>query len=561
MVSLMRPLPTHGPDLRTVERLRDESGIALIMALGIMLVLTIALTTVIFLAAASARDSHRTNAGQKAYALAESGVNNALAVLYPYYSTSTDSFPGSPCLLHPQALPTTYAGYDASADASACGTNGSPYESVYNAGSCAPSVTNNCVTWSGALQPVTGQAWDWQWVIRSTGSVRNPTGPSVGNLTRTVTVKVPLIPGDSKIGSDSILQWVYAKTDLIFNNSVGVSAPVFAVGNLTVQNSAVICGSAGKVYAGGYLNNFVTQDQVGQVNDPKKCPQPDPKVAEVHVAGDCWYGNGPHHPTCGPADNVFATTSDKNYDSALATTLANSVPQPSIALQNAKPGPNHPCTSFAPSGNPPPFSFNLGGNSLNTPGNPIDLTPSASYSCKVMIGSQPIGELSWDNGTKVLTVQGNIYIDGSATVSQTASYKGRGLLFLTGIFVMDANGETLCAIPNGTDCDTAPGKWDPNVNVLVIYALGSDGKSPPPKGPNGVVLKGKVQFQGGLLANNAINLDTNAIAQGPMDSVNGFVNAGQNNDISFPAIKILPGGVETSTSPGKLMLPRDFSGG
>ena len=61
--------------------LGDESGIALVMALGIMLVLTIALTTVITFTASGARDSTRVNAGQKAYALAEAGVNNALAVL------------------------------------------------------------------------------------------------------------------------------------------------------------------------------------------------------------------------------------------------------------------------------------------------------------------------------------------------------------------------------------------------------------------------------------------------------------------------------------------------
>ena len=59
---------------------------ALVMALGIMLVLVIALTTVITFTAAGARDSHRVNAGQKATALAEGGVNNALAVLTANYA-------------------------------------------------------------------------------------------------------------------------------------------------------------------------------------------------------------------------------------------------------------------------------------------------------------------------------------------------------------------------------------------------------------------------------------------------------------------------------------------
>src|SRR4051812_39205199 len=68
---VMRRIPTlrrarggQTPALR--ERLRDESGIALVMALGIMLVLSIALATVIGFTAAGSRDAQRTNAGQKA---------------------------------------------------------------------------------------------------------------------------------------------------------------------------------------------------------------------------------------------------------------------------------------------------------------------------------------------------------------------------------------------------------------------------------------------------------------------------------------------------------------
>ena len=58
---------------------------ALVMALGIMLVLAIALTTVITFSAAGARDSHRVNAGQKAYAIAEAGVNSAISQIASHY--------------------------------------------------------------------------------------------------------------------------------------------------------------------------------------------------------------------------------------------------------------------------------------------------------------------------------------------------------------------------------------------------------------------------------------------------------------------------------------------
>jgi len=68
----MRPRISCGWRLAGARRrlVREEQGVALVLALLIMLVLMITLTTVIFLTAAGARDAHRTNAGQKAYALA-----------------------------------------------------------------------------------------------------------------------------------------------------------------------------------------------------------------------------------------------------------------------------------------------------------------------------------------------------------------------------------------------------------------------------------------------------------------------------------------------------------
>ena len=80
--------------------LREEEGVALVLAIVSMLVLTITLTAVMFMTAAGARDAHRSNAGQKASALAESGINNALAVLNESYaSPSVPAFPGDPTLL------------------------------------------------------------------------------------------------------------------------------------------------------------------------------------------------------------------------------------------------------------------------------------------------------------------------------------------------------------------------------------------------------------------------------------------------------------------------------
>src|SRR3954464_14484515 len=64
------------------ERLRDERGVALLMALGILLVLSLGFATSIALTSSGARDAQRSKADQKAYALAEDGVNNAVSVIF-----------------------------------------------------------------------------------------------------------------------------------------------------------------------------------------------------------------------------------------------------------------------------------------------------------------------------------------------------------------------------------------------------------------------------------------------------------------------------------------------
>jgi hypothetical protein len=70
-----------GTHLSRRSGLLSERGFVLPMALGITAVLAIAGTTVIGYGSSSAHASYRSNADQNAYALAEAGVNNAMAVL------------------------------------------------------------------------------------------------------------------------------------------------------------------------------------------------------------------------------------------------------------------------------------------------------------------------------------------------------------------------------------------------------------------------------------------------------------------------------------------------
>jgi Tfp pilus assembly protein PilX len=205
----MRPMNIRGRRLDACLRLlRDEDGIALIMALGIMLVLTISLTAVVFLTASAARDAQRTNAGQKANALAEAGVNNAVAVLNANYP-GTGSYPGDSTLLPSRT--TTYS--------------------------------TGTATWSGSLvQAPPTAAWSYEWDITSVGDVKNPTGPNTNDVKRTITAVVPVVipTSASQTSSSSAINFIYAKGDITFGQSVNVKAPIYAGGNLTLTNTATI---------------------------------------------------------------------------------------------------------------------------------------------------------------------------------------------------------------------------------------------------------------------------------------------------------------------------------
>jgi hypothetical protein len=579
MVCVMRPPAMDTLRARALSRLRDESGIALVMAIGIMFVLAIALTTTIFFTSASVRHANRSNAGQKAYALAEAGVNNAVAVLNTAYSaTPAPTFPGDPTL-----LPTRQTAYDG--------------------GNCtAPAPVNNCVTWSGTLTgPLASSAWRWEWRITSTGSVRNPTGPGAAPVTRTATAVVPVvIPPTAPASATGPLDFLYSGSDMWFENSVHVKAHLYVTRDLHLESTAKVDGAAQKAAIGRdlYLKN--PQNQIGLTGGS------DPRIDELHVVGRCSSKSNPTLHTCGPStaqwdnDKMFATVHDNvippgpppfisfipkltccaPYGGSIAPSGPPSGPPDNPSnmgfwYQNADLGPLAPCITST--GSPPIFDTASGApdNSINwsaTPTTVINVTPAASYTCKSMAGSTTLGELSWNAATKLLTVKGTIFIDGSITISPgaTARYTGQGTIIASGTFGM--KNSTICATHPGYTgpCDfSATSPWDPGQAQLIIVADGLTGAgSAQGQGSDfdpgdGIHLKSS-GFQGVLIANHSVTTDTTTQMQGPMISVYDGVFAGQSNDLIFPPIFAAPsgGGTIVSDPPkAQLLPPQNYGGG
>ena len=133
-----------------LRRGQDESGFALLLALGILVGLGIVVGTVVAYASAGGRETNRSAASQSAYHLAESGVNDALSVI---------SFAGND--VSKMKAPPQYAG---------------------DPNSTVTQINGGTVTWGGTFD-----ASHKTWTIKAIGSLRNPTGPSAAPVTRTIT--------------------------------------------------------------------------------------------------------------------------------------------------------------------------------------------------------------------------------------------------------------------------------------------------------------------------------------------------------------------------------------
>src|SRR5688572_26089874 len=137
--------------MKNLRRLfRRQDGITLVMAVGILGVLTLTGTTLIYYSSANARSAEYSVDNASAYDLAEAGIDEMMAVLSKPENNA----------LKPELLPETTHTYDA-------GT----------------------VTWSGTLSALTQT-----WTLTSTGKIKNPTGTNASDVTRTLTAKVPVTP-------------------------------------------------------------------------------------------------------------------------------------------------------------------------------------------------------------------------------------------------------------------------------------------------------------------------------------------------------------------------------
>jgi Tfp pilus assembly protein PilX len=431
------------------KRFGDERGVALVTAIALLFVLSISVAAMLEFTASSNRNATLGHGSERAFSVAEAGLNDALSKL------AADG----------TALA---AGTTTVSDGSATGT----------------------ASYSATLS-------DTIWTVTSTGSVPNPTGGSP--IARTVTMQAKAFPTTTTTTNGEIWKYVFTDapvcTDLSHNaNSSVWSSPIYVKGNLCLSNNIDVTGSP--VMVGGTLTMNGGNSMIGSAGTP---------IAEAAILGGCTSPPNPH--TCGNPDRVYASSRPSVLDPDLDKPVFSPADQ-LLWYHNAQPGPAHTCNNLG--GTLPPGGFDDGiynaSNVPNTSLASVNLTPSTAYDCQFLVAGEVEGKIKWTPGSPgTLEVKGNVYFDGNIDFSNStnAKYTGRGIIYATGRITF-ANGAQLCVT---TNCAST---WDADQHLLLLVAGSPLSQITSPNG-YAISLSQGAKFQGAFMANGDYEQQNNAV--------------------------------------------------
>jgi len=591
----------------------DESGIALVMALGILVVMSIMVVTVIDYTSGNQRSANYSKTRVTAFDASDAGMNDALAVLNLPTNNALD----------PDILP---ACHTANPDTTTPGTTNPTWFG---------SQTNfrALTSWSSYVYGSATSYWcgdfdkpNAQWFLWSTGSLRNPTGPSAGKVTKRLSAVVTVQPTLTQPKNNPVWDYLYAghtgsACDQTLNNNITGTSRMYIAGNLCLSPNVNLAQS--KVIVGGNLD-IANNASVGANTSLST-------RVETQVGNNCRYGsNSPPWVTCTGDQDVRHIFSKLANGTTIGVNHIPEVIAPPAAdfatwYENAIPGPSQSCSTL--SGPSPTFDTNYPSRDNSVP-TVFDLTPSTSYICRVGRGGSTTlssaitsaqttisvasasgfptsgtytvriddedmtvtggqgtttwtvtrgvnsttaaahvtaqtvarddvgtsGEISWNATTKTLTVTGTIFIDGSAKISNSSlnTYNGQATLYLSGTFY--ANG-SLCAAVSGSACNFAG--WKPDSEMLMIVANGNGGQVTP---GDSIQIVNNFSYQGGLYATNAVEFGNNVNVDGPIVGSQILLSNNLTTN-AFPFLTTVPVGMpsnnEVYAQPNP---PKSFSG-
>jgi Tfp pilus assembly protein PilX len=538
-----------------IERLRrEESGIALVLALAISVALSLMVFSMTEYVTSNQKNAKTSSNDNLARNYAEAALNTAYSRIN-YANTqaqiSAGLSPSKPTLL-------------------GCGTGVNGASDCSSLSPLCVAFTGSCPT-SGTYSPTAGTASVYgfytgtapaagatfsgvpqassEWIIVATGYTTNASGKldsktlrgtvvigpggagAVAAVWNHVFMTAPLVPG--------VCQANFAGNNMILD------VPLYVIGNMCLSGQNTVMkeqtgGQAIDLQVGGALSLSGSGTSIGDYTTTPTTP-----ITSAAVVGGC---------TNGAITTATTTCNSTNYRYSVRSTgsfVPTSDPEETDAdvandYATFDPGPNHPCVVQSGSLATSAFDSSLNGASepdtsgSTTNGSSFELAPTNSdYTCiSQQSGGASVGQLSWNHTTHVLTINGSIFFDSNMTISNNVTYAGTAVIEVAGTITFAGNNLTVCA--QNTSCSFTNWQGSSGHNDMLTLVSVKKNASPAIKFQDNAQT-----FQGSLWTQPSSNMTfvkNGDAVQGPI-AIGSFDATFNNATISpLPVIKNMPVG-------------------
>jgi Tfp pilus assembly protein PilX len=504
----MRRGTPDGPRFAHIRRrLARQDGIALVLSLIVMGVLTIATAAVVTQTNSNEHAFGRDRQANRALNIAEAGLNAAVATLHGS-PASTTSLPN------------------------ASGT-----------------LDNGTWSYTASRQQDSSNPDLYYWTVQSTGVSPDH------SVTRIVSWKIA-----QTITHHSASQTIHHDSSPAYQYGFFLGDPASDCvtvgtgnnfsGNLTISTSMYVAGSLcwggsnvsmrEPTGSGQTINLYVGRQfkVTGSNSSPIGTGQASPAacgtgcIAQATIVGGCIDTRG-ISVVCSLHGDPTKRSNQSGYGAgvyaAAHSSTQNNIPAPTIQTAwyaNAKPGPATGCNDpTTPDATHPASTYPTGytaatfksalfdGNypAMDGSAGTVDFLNFGSFDCRYYDGNTLVGELKWVSGSPgTLTVFGTVWVDGNLSFSGTdyAIVQGRGNIYATGT-VSFAGQAKMCETPrSGNPC---LGNYDESQNLVVLVAYNNGSHT-----TQGFSLTGQNTFEGIAFTNGIFGEGGNATLHGPV---------------------------------------------
>ena len=240
------------------------------------------------------------------------------------------------------------------------------------------------------------------------------------------------------------------------NGCTTIHGTVTMQASIWVNNNLCLVGGVNLVSATPHTYTVYVKGQYQGRNNTAIGSAASP-FANATIIGGCVVQNNPVVCSTASASNVYADA----YPSTPSTQIKPDIDPPGTYASGDW---SHPtCTGAG-------FTFD-NNTAMDQSVGSVNLFSGGSFNCMVTDSTGNfIGGLTWNNSTKVLTINGLVFIDGNVNISNSATYAGSGAIYVNGVINKSSN-ITVCGPGAPPALGSCPTTWNPSSGQLGFVVL------------------------------------------------------------------------------------------